>query len=172
MNFSILTLQVEISFIDFAHFRSLFSGHNDRVLKPESTIQQKKFNNLLKDKKLQHDPEKIISLYSRYALSKAEKSLLLKGLNFNIPPKKLNHADYPVDFEFFYRDIHCLQALSAEDIDFIKTKIKDIALSPFRIITTTLRWCRGRDLFGSQIPVTTEGFAEGTTESLAYESVI
>ena len=38
-------------------------GHNDKILKQKSTIQQKKFNNLLKDKKPQHDPEKIVFNY-------------------------------------------------------------------------------------------------------------
>ena len=125
------TLQAKISFIDFAHVRSLFLGHNDKVLKQKSTIQQRKFNNLLKDNKLQHDPVKIIFNYSSYVLSEAEKSLLLKGLKFSIPPKKLNHADYLVNFKLFYRDIGNLQVLSAEDLDFIKTKTKDIALSSF-----------------------------------------
>ena len=126
------TLQAEISLIDFAHVRSLFLGHNDEVLKQKSTIQQKKFNNLVKDKKPQHDPEKITFNYSNYILSEVEKSLLLKGLNFSIPPKKLNHADYLVNFELFYRDIRNLEVLSGEDLDFIKTKTKDIAVSSFR----------------------------------------
>ena len=56
-------LQAEIIFIDFTHGHSLFLGHNDKVLKHKSTIQQRKFNNLLKDKKLQHDPEKILLFY-------------------------------------------------------------------------------------------------------------
>ena len=100
-------------------------------MKQKSTIEQKKFNNLLKDKKPQHDPEKIIFNYSSYVLSEAEKSLLRKDLNFSIPPKKLNHADYLVNFKLIYRDIHNLQVLSAEDLDFIKTKTKDIVLSFF-----------------------------------------
>ena len=101
-------------------------------MKQKSTIQQKKFNNLLKDKKPQHDPEKIIFNYSSYVLSEAEKSLLRKGLNFSILPKKLNHADYLANFELFYRNIHNLHVLSTEDLEFIKTKTKDIALSSFR----------------------------------------
>ena len=108
-------------------------GHNDKVLKQKSTIQQKKFNNLVKDKKPHHDPEKNFFFnYSNYGLSEVQKSLLLKGLNFSIEPKKLNHADYLVNFELFYRDIRNLQVFSAEDLDFIKTKTKDIALSSFR----------------------------------------
>ena len=106
------TLQAETSFTDFAHVRSLFSGHNDKVLKQKSTIQQQKFNNLVKDKKPQHDSEKIIFNYSSYVLSEVEKSLLLKDLNFNILPKKLNHADYLFNSELFCRDICNLQVLS------------------------------------------------------------
>ena len=115
-------LQAELSFIDFAHVRSLFLGHNEKVLRQEGTIQQKKFNKLLKDKKPQHDSEKIIFNYSSYVLSETEKFLLRKGLNFSILPKKLNHADYLFNFELFYRDIRNLQLLSKEDLDFIKTK--------------------------------------------------
>ena len=44
----------------------------------------------------------------------------------------LNHADYLVNFELFYRNICKLQVLYAEDLDFIKTKTKDMALSSFR----------------------------------------
>ena len=41
-----------------------------------------------------------------------------EGFKFSIPSKKLNHADYLVNFELFYRDIHNTQALSTEDLDF------------------------------------------------------
>ena len=99
-------LQAEISFNDFTHVRSLFLGHNDKVLKQKSTIQQNKFDNLLKDTKPQHDPEKVIL---------AEKSLFQKDLNFSNPPKKLNHADYLISFELFYRDFCNLQVLSTDD---------------------------------------------------------
>ena len=56
----------------------------------------------------------------------------MKGLNLTIPPKKLNHADYLVNFELFYRDIRNLEVLSAEDLDFIKAKTKDIVVSSAR----------------------------------------
>ena len=100
-------------------------------MKHESTIQQIKLNNLFKDRKSQHDPQKIVFNFSSSVLSEAERSLILKGLNFSIPPKKLNHVDYLVNSELFYRDIYKLDVLSAEDLDFIKTKTKDIALSSF-----------------------------------------
>ena len=78
-------------------------------------------------------PRKIIFNYNSYILSKAEKSLLVKSFNFSIPPIKLNHAHYLANFGLFYRDLCKVQVLSAKDIDFIKTKTKDIALSSFRI---------------------------------------
>ena len=112
-----------MNFIDFPHVPSLFLGRNETVLKQKSIVKQKKFNNQLKDKK-PHDPEKTIFNYSSYVLSEAEKSLLWKGLNFSIPPKKLDHADYLFNFELFYRDICNRQVLSTEDFDFIKTKTK------------------------------------------------
>ena len=88
-------------------------------------------NNLLKDTKPLHDPVKIIFNYSSYVLSESEKSLLCKGLNFSILPKKVNHADYRVNFELFYREIRNLQFLPREDLGFIKTKTKDSPLSSF-----------------------------------------
>ena len=60
--------------------------------------------------------------YSSCVLSEAEKYLLQNGLNFNILPKKLNHADYFVNFKLFYKDISNLEVLSAKGLDFIKMK--------------------------------------------------
>ena len=102
-------------------------------MKQKSTTQQKKFNNLLKDKKPQHDPERTTFNYSSCVLWEAEKSVLWKDLNFSIPPKKLNHPRYLSISESFYRDLRNLRVLSKEDLDFIKTKTKDITLSSFRI---------------------------------------
>ena len=46
--------------------------------------------------------------------------------------ERVNHTDYLVNFESFYRDIRNLKILSEEDPSFIKRKIKDIAMSSFR----------------------------------------
>ena len=55
-----------------------------------------------------------------------------KGLNFSLPPKEL--VDYLLNFELFFRDICKLDILSMESLEFLKTKIKDVALSSFRYI--------------------------------------
>ena len=65
-------------------------------------------------------------------LSDCEKSLLTNGLNFSIPCKKLDYSDYLVQFELFFRDICNLDILSNEDLDFVKVKTKEAALSSYR----------------------------------------
>ena len=79
--------------------------------------------NLMNKKKVNH----LIS-----ELSDSEKRLLAKGLNFSLPPKYLDYADYLVNFELFYRNIRNLGILSNEDLDFVKTRTKEAALSSYR----------------------------------------
>ena len=65
------------------------------------------------------------------SLSDAEKTLLVKGLSFALPPKQLSYSDYLINFELFYRSIDNLKILSGDNLDFIKTSIKDTILTPF-----------------------------------------
>ena len=51
-----------------------------------------------------HDPEKVISNFSSHILSYPEKSLLCKVLGFALPPKKIDCADFLLQFELLYRD--------------------------------------------------------------------
>ena len=77
-------------------------------------------------------PKKLFFNFSKYVLSDIEKKLLAKGLNFCLPPKQLKYADYLVQFELFFRDIRSLEILFNEDLDFVKTKTKEIALLSFK----------------------------------------
>ena len=56
----------------------------------------------------------------------------MKDLKFSIPPKKLNYGDYLVNFELFDRTIYNLDSISNDNLDFVKTKTKDAALTSFR----------------------------------------
>ena len=56
----------------------------------------------------------------------------MKGLNFSLPPKYLDYADYLVNFELFYRNIRNLGTLSNKDLDFVKIRAKEAALSSYR----------------------------------------
>ena len=108
--------------IDYAHTCSKFLKIKDLKLKSNSVVQQKKFCNLLKEKRSTQNPEKVIFNFSKYVLSDCEKSLLTKGLNFSIPCKKLDYADYLVQFEVLFRDIRNLDILSNEDLGFYLRK--------------------------------------------------
>ena len=126
------SLQQQINSIDFAHICSKLLKINDLKFKSNSVVQQKKFCNLLKQKRCTQNPEKVIFNFSKYVLSGCEKSLLTKGLNFSIPCKTLDYADYLVQFKLFFRDIRNLDILSNEDLDFVKAKTKEAALSSYR----------------------------------------
>ena len=53
-------------------------------------------------------------------------------MNFSLPPEQLKYADYILNFEFFFREICKLDMLSNENLEFPKTKIKDVGLSSLR----------------------------------------
>ena len=75
-----------------------------------------------------HDPEKLISNFSSHILSDFEKSLLCKGLRFALPPKKIDYADFLLQFELLYRDTLQFN-LPSEKRDLLKNKLKDICFS-------------------------------------------
>ena len=119
--------------IDYAHVICLFQTQNDRKLSHHQNIHSKKHFNLgLEVSKVSHDPDKIIFNYSSYNLSKSEKSLLCKGLNFVISPDKLEYSDYLLPFELLYCDIKGLD-LPQEKISFLKAKIKNCAFPSFTL---------------------------------------
>ena len=95
-----------------AHISSLFLNSNDSSIKTLEDTQENKFNKLLKEHQPKQDPEKSIFNYSNTSLSDAEKSFLVQGSKFSIPPKKPNYADNLVNFEFFYRSTYNLAMLN------------------------------------------------------------
>ena len=69
--------------------------------------------------------------FSGHVLNTAEKSLLSKGLNFAIPPKNINYADYMLPFELLYRDVDFLEVANL-DKEFIKSRLRDSAFSSYK----------------------------------------
>ena len=62
----------------------------------------------------------------------------MEGLKFSLPPKKLSYSGYLVNFQFLYRSIDNLKILSGDNLAYIKTKIKDLALASFRNYTANI----------------------------------
>ena len=125
-------LQFKLSCINFAHISAIFLSSNNSLLKIPDSIQQKKFNKLLIENRPKQDTAKVISSFSKRSLNNAEKAVLVNGLSIALPPKQLSYSDYLVNFELCYRSIDNLKILSGDNLDFIKTRIKDTALKSFR----------------------------------------
>ena len=66
-----------------------------------------------------------------HALTEDEKSLLCKGLRFSIPPKKIEYADFLIQFKLLYRDT--LFEMKSKNRHFLKTKLKDICFSTLKL---------------------------------------
>ena len=52
-----------------------------------------------------HDPNKVIHNFSNYHLTDSYKSLLIRGPDFAIPPKKIEYSKFLLPFELLFHDI-------------------------------------------------------------------
>lgn len=126
------SLRAVLSVIDFAHISSVYlCGNDNRINQVRETHDKKLFNLIKSVAPNSHDPDKVIKNLSSHSLSDIEKSLLLKGLNYSLQPKKLNYADYCINFELLFRDVLKLQIDDKAKEDFVKTKLKEVAISSF-----------------------------------------
>ena len=69
---------------------NLFSVGNDKALRKHQKIQTKKVRNLseVSCEIVSHDPDKVIYNFSSHKLTELEKSVLSKGLQFALEPKR------------------------------------------------------------------------------------
>ena len=122
----------KLSLVDYTHIISLFLKSNDATLSKCKDVQRKKLYNLgyFERDRDANDPEQVIHNFSSYELSDDEKSLLAKGLNFSLPPKKLHFADHLTPFELLYKTIKGCD-ISQYKMDLLKIDLKKIAYSSF-----------------------------------------
>ena len=121
-----------LSLVDYTHIISLFTRSNDATLSKCQEVQKKKLYKMgyFERDKTTNDPDQVIHNFSSYNLSDNEKSLLAKGLNFSIPPNKLNFADHMTPFETLYKDIKRCD-VSKYKLDLLKVDLKKVAYSTF-----------------------------------------
>ena len=127
-----------LNLIDFHHVLNI------SLISNEKELEQIKFRHLSKLKDLipnftwdlvaisSHDPEKVIFNFSSYELSSTDEDLLSKGLRFAIPPKQIDHSNFMTEFELLDRSTLNL-SMTNEKKDRFRTKLKDIALSSFKL---------------------------------------
>ena len=121
----------KLSIIDFAHICCHFLVGNDKKIPQVKETHCKNLKNLGSVSLVRsHNPDKVIINYSYYQLSDIEKTILVKGLNFALPPKKLNYGEYLTPYEILFRDI---KELSVDDsiLETVKVDMKKISFSLF-----------------------------------------
>ena len=138
-------IKSEINLIDFHHVLNI------SLISNEKELEQIKFRHLSKLKNLipnfswdliatsSHDPEKVIFNFSSYKLSPSDKRLLSKGLRFAIPPKQVDYSEYLTEFELLYRSTLDF-SMSSEETDRFKTKLKEIALSSYKLFNDNCQY--------------------------------
>ena len=124
-------IRTVVSFIDWNHILNTQSTSNEKMVNKVKVIHNYKLSELIGGE-LSHDPDDVIRNYSSYQLSEAEKSLLIRGLNFAIPPKKLKHQDFLLPFELLYRDVKDQEEVQ-ESLIHLKSRLRDIGLSTIRL---------------------------------------
>ena len=142
-----------LNLIDFHHVLNILLISNDKELG------QIKFRHLSKLKNLipnftsdlvatsSHDPEVIFN-FSTYKLSSGDKDLLSKGLRFAIPPKQIDYSNFMREFELLCRSTLDL-SMTTEEKDRFKTKLKDVALSSFKLFSDSCKF--QNNLFAEEI---------------------
>ena len=125
-----------VSSLDLLHLKTVSDSVNSNHFKRHSAVQEKRLFQLTQDspKTLNIKPDEVIFNYSNKALSNKEKSVLVKGLTFSILLKKLNTCDFHIPFKLLYWKIQHepVSSVCCLDQDFIRTKMKNIALLGFR----------------------------------------
>ena len=85
-----------------------------------------------------HDPQKFILNFSSHELTSSEKHFLSKGLRFAIPPRQIEYSSYSAEYELLYRSTTDLSI--TEDKERFKAKLKDIALSSYKLLNYNCKY--------------------------------
>ena len=123
-----------VTYVYFSIYK--YININNKKFSRAISIQNKKLRNLVLENsnlisETSHDPEKVIFNFSSHELRHDKKSLLCKGFNFAIPPKRLDYPNYMLSFKLLFRDIN-KNKIPNEEKDFIKSRLRDSALTSFR----------------------------------------
>ena len=120
-----------VSLFDFVFISSLFLEKNRKMVVDIEQKQNSKLSKILEDKPC-HKAEDLIYNFSTHVLTPAQKSLLMKGLNFSLPPKSLKSEDYLLNFELLFRGVKTSDNCKAHEFENFKAGLRDLAYSSLR----------------------------------------
>ena len=119
------------------HVSSLFLVSNDKAIGENDKIHGRKLQELIPNIReesiidnVSNDPNKVIYNFPNYHLTDADKSLLIKGLNFAIPPKKIEYSKFLLPFELLFRDLKSNSECSV-DLASVKARLQDTAFTSY-----------------------------------------
>ena len=119
------------------HVSSLFLVSNDKAIGENGKIHGRKLQELIPNIReesiidnVSNDPNKVIYNFPNYHLTDPDKSLLIKGLNFAIPPKKIEYSKFLLPFELLFRDIKS-NSESSVDLASVKARLQDTAFTSY-----------------------------------------
>ena len=126
--------------LELTQLKSVYDKENAKTIEKHQNIQERKLIRLCStfSTSLSINTDDVIFNFSSRILTLEEKNLLAKGLNFSIPNNKLDYCNLLVPFEFLHRQLR--DETICKDSGFIEdhfmTKLKDIALSGYRNISS------------------------------------
>ena len=124
--------------IDFILLKNVSNRENSKKLRQHQRIQDRKLFHLCakRDNKSSMEPDTVVFNFSNRLITEQEKEILSKGLNFALPPTKLNTCNFcdTWEVEKFYNLLkqEPLNEHSGFFPDSIKSKLKDNTLSGLR----------------------------------------
>ena len=125
-------LRNELSGIDFLFISSLFLNKNREVLKQIEQKQNEKLVKLLDDSP-KHNADDLIYNFSSHTLTSSQKTILMKGLNFSLPPKSLKNEDYLLNFELLFRSLNSDKFhYKDNEFDNFKSELRNMGYSTLR----------------------------------------
>ena len=126
-----------VSNMDFIHLKHVSDRENSKRLCQHQRVQDRKMFRLCAGQKRltnSFNPDDVVFNFSNRLISGKEKEILSKGLNFAVPPTRLNACSFLTPFEKFYNQLkkEPVNARSGFFPDSIKARLKDVAYSGFR----------------------------------------
>ena len=101
-------MKYSVSWLTFVSISSFLRKSLSVTHKQTSLRHARKIDNLRRSQQCNVyvlDDAKVVVNLSRYTLNDAELSVLRRGLNFSIPPQRLDHINTMTSFEHFFRQI-------------------------------------------------------------------
>ena len=120
-----------LSSVDFLFITSLFLEKNAKTITEIELSQNSKLSKLVQDNP-KHEVNDLIFNFSSHVLTGSQESILMKGLNYALPPKSLKYEDYLLNFELLFRSVNADNYCTDGEINNLKSQLRDVAYSSFK----------------------------------------